>query len=72
MISRVLTVISVALFVVGIIKPEWIRFGQKQPDRPTIIAVAGSLLVIGLLGAGVIQPVGKNNVEAVKSDNVIE
>ena len=71
MIFRGLTVLSVALLVVGIVKPEWIRFGQKQPGRPTIIAVAVSLLVIGLSGAGVIQPVGKNNAEAVKPGNVL-
>jgi polyhydroxybutyrate depolymerase len=65
-IFRVLTVLSVALLVVGIVKPEWIRFGQKQPGRPTIIAVALSLLVIGLSGAGAIQPAGKNNPEVVK------
>ncbi len=33
-------VLSVALLVIGIVKPEWIRFGQKQPSRPTIIAVS--------------------------------
>lgn len=71
MIFRVLTVLSVALLVVGIVKPEWIRFGQRQLGRPTIIAVAVSLLVIGLSGASVIQPVGKNNAEAVKPGNVL-
>jgi polyhydroxybutyrate depolymerase len=65
-IFRVLTVFSVALLVVGIVKPAWIRFGQKQPGRPPIIVVALSLLVIGLSGVGAIQPIGKNNVEAVK------
>jgi polyhydroxybutyrate depolymerase len=69
-IFRVLTVLSVALLVVGIVKPEWIRFGQKQPGRPTIIAVAVSLLVIGLSGAGAIQPARDNNAEAVKPGNV--
>lgn len=63
-------VLSVALLVVGIVKPEWIRFGQKQPGRPTIIAVAISLFVIGLSGAGAIQPAGKNNSEVVKPGNV--
>jgi len=71
MIFKVLTVLSVALLVVGIVKPEWIRFGQKQPGRPTIIAVALSLLVIGLSGVGAIQPAGKNNVEAVKPGNLL-
>jgi polyhydroxybutyrate depolymerase len=71
MIFRVLTVLSVALLVVGIVKPEWIRFGQKQPGRPTIIAVALSLFVIGLSGAGIIQSAGKNNAEVVKPGNVL-
>ena len=70
MIFRVLTFLSVALFVIGIVKPEWIRFGQKQPGRPTIIAIAVSLLVISLSGAGAIQPAGKNNGEVVKPGNV--
>ena len=70
-IFRVLTVLSAALLVVGIVRPEWIRFGHKQPGRPTIIAIAVSLLVIGLSGASVIQPVGKNNAEAVKPGNVL-
>ncbi len=70
-VFRVLTVLSAALLVVGIVKPEWIRFGHKQPGRPTIIAIAVSLLVIGLSGASVIQPVGKNNAEAVKPGNVL-
>jgi len=71
MIFRVLTVLSVALLAVGIVKPEWIRFGQKQPGRPTIIAVALSLLVIGFSGVGAIQPAGKNNAEDVKPGNML-
>ena len=71
MIFRILAFLSVALLVVGIVKPEWIRFGQKPLGRSTIIAIAVSLLVIGLSGAGVIQPVGKNNAEAVKPGNVL-
>ena len=68
MIFRVLTFLSVALFAVGIVKPEWIRIGQKQPGRPTIIAVAVSLLVISL---SPMQPAEKNNAEAVKPGNVL-
>ncbi|TKB71776.1 MAG: hypothetical protein E8D46_16760 [Nitrospira sp.] len=71
MIFRVLTVLSVALLMVGILKPEWIRFGQKQPGRPTIIAVAVTLFVIGLSGAGAIQPAGKNGAEAVKQGTAL-
>ena len=71
MIFRVLTVLSVALLVVGIVKPEWVRLGKRQPGRPTIIAVALSLLVIGFSGAGAIQPAGKNNAETVNPGNVL-
>jgi polyhydroxybutyrate depolymerase len=71
MIFRVLTVLSSALLVVGIVRPEWVRLGKRQPGRPTIIAVALSLLVIGLSGAGAIQPAGKNNAEVVKPGNVL-
>ena len=71
MIFRVLTVLSVALLVVGIVKPEWVRLGKRQPGRPTIIAVALSLLVIGFSGAGAIQPAGKNNAETVKPGKVL-
>ena len=71
MIFRALTVLSVALLVVGIVKPAWIRFGQKQPGRPTIIAVALSLLVIGLSGAGSIQYAGKNSVEIVNRGKML-
>ena len=63
--------LSVALFVVGIVKPEWIRIGHKQPGRPTIIAVAVSLLVISLSGAGAIYPNDKKHAEAVKPGNVL-
>jgi hypothetical protein len=65
MIFRVLAFLSVILLVVGIVKPEWICFGQKQLNRTTIIAVAIGLLMIGLIGAGAVQFTGKKNTEAV-------
>jgi polyhydroxybutyrate depolymerase len=70
MIFRVTIVISLALLVVGIVKPEWVRFWQKQPGRPTIIAVAVGLLIIGLSGAGAIQFTGKNT-EAVNRGKML-
>jgi polyhydroxybutyrate depolymerase len=57
-IFRVLPFLSVALFVVGIVKPAWIRVRQKQRGLPTIMVVAVSLLVIGLSEAGESRPVG--------------
>ncbi len=62
---KVMIFLSVALLVIGIFKPEWIRFRQKQPGRTTIVAVAIGLLLIGFTGAGAIQYAGKNNAEAV-------
>ena len=48
---RVMILLSVALLVVGIFKPEWVRFQQKQLSRITIIAVAIGLLVLVLARA---------------------
>jgi polyhydroxybutyrate depolymerase len=57
--------------VIGIVKPEWIRFGQKQPGRITIIAVAIGLLLIGFIGASAIQYAGKDNAEAVSRGKML-
>jgi polyhydroxybutyrate depolymerase len=71
MIFRVLTVLSVALLVVGIVKPEWLRFGQKKLTRTTIVAVAIGLLMIGLFGVGAIQFTGKKNTEAINHGKML-
>ena len=54
-IFRVMIFLSVALLVIGIFKPEWLRFRQKQPGRTTIVATAIGMLIIGFTGAGAIQ-----------------
>jgi polyhydroxybutyrate depolymerase len=71
MIFRMLTVLSVALLVVGIVKPEWIRFRQKKLTRTTIVAVAIGLLMIGLFGVGAIQFTGKKNTEAINHGKML-
>ncbi len=43
----------------------------KQPGRPTIVAVAIGLLVIGFFGTGAIQPDGRNDPEAVNPGKVL-
>ena len=63
-IFRVMTFLSVALLVIGIFKPEWIRFGEKQLNRTTIVGVAIGILMIGFTGASAIQYAGNNNAEA--------
>jgi len=64
-IFRVMISLSVVLLVIGIFKPEWLCFRQKQPGRITIVAVAICILLIGFIGAGTIQSAGKNNAETV-------
>ena len=61
-IFRVMILLSVVLLVIGIFKPEWVRFRQKQPGRITIIAVA---IGICMIGAGAMYYAGNNNTEAV-------
>lgn len=64
-IFRVLTFLSVALLVIGIFKPEWVRYRGKKPGRTTIVAVAIGLLMVGFFGTGAVQYAGKDNAEAV-------
>ena len=68
---RVLAFLSVILLVVGIVKPEWLRFRQKQPGRITIVAAAIGMLMIGFTGAGTIQYAGKNNAETLHPGNML-
>ncbi len=70
-IFRVMIFLSVAMLVIGILKPEWLRFRQKQPGRTTIIAVAIGILIVGFIGAGAIQYAGKNNAEAVSRGKML-
>jgi len=67
-IFRVMILFSVALLVVGIFKPEWLRFRQKQPARITIVAVA---IGIFMISAGAIYYAGKNNAEAVSRGKML-
>ena len=70
-IFRVMIFLSVALLVIGMFKPEWLRFRHRQPDRTTIIAAAIGILMIGFTGAGAIQYAGKNNAEAVNRGKML-
>jgi len=70
-IFRGMIFLSAALLVIGIVKPEWLRFQQKQPARKTIVAAAIGLLMIGFIGEAAIQYAGKNNAEAVHPDKTL-
>ena len=64
-------VLSVALLVIGIVKPEWVRFGEKQLNRTTIVGAAIGLLLIGLTGAGAIQFAGTKSAGAVYPGHIL-
>ena len=63
--------LSVVMLVIGIFKPKWFRFRQKQPSRITIVAVAICILTIGFIGAGTFQYAGQNNAEAVNRGKML-
>src|SRR5688572_7202858 len=63
--------LSVALFVIGMLKPEWLRFRQVQPGRTTIVAVAIGLLLIGFIGTGAVQDAGRNDAEVVNRGKLL-
>src|SRR5580765_608626 len=71
MIFGVVIVLSVALLMVGIVKPEWMRFGGERLNRTYIIAAAIGLLMIGLIGTGAVQFTGKKNAEAVNRSKML-
>jgi polyhydroxybutyrate depolymerase len=63
--------LSVALLVVGIFKPEWLRIRHIQPGRTTIVAVAIGLLLIGFIGTGAVQDAGRNDPEAMSRGKLL-
>jgi polyhydroxybutyrate depolymerase len=70
-IFRAMMFFSIALFVVGVFKPEWFRVRQKEPSRMTILGVAIGLFIVGVTGAGTNQFAEKSNVEAVNRGKMI-
>ena len=59
------------ILVLYIVKPERVRFGQKQLNRTTIFAIAIGLLPVGLIGVGAIQYAGEVYAEAAHPGNVL-
>jgi ABC-type nickel/cobalt efflux system permease component RcnA len=37
---KILVAVSVLILIVGLIKPKWVLFFMKQPDRLTVTALA--------------------------------
>ncbi len=37
---KILALLSCLIFIVGLIKPKWVLFWMKQPDRLTVTTVA--------------------------------
>ena len=70
-IFRAMIFLSVALLGIGFLKPEWLRFRQKQSGRITVVALAIGIFIIGIIGAGAIQYAGKNDAEAVNRGKML-
>ncbi|MCU0734915.1 MAG: hypothetical protein MUF20_05235 [Methylotetracoccus sp.] len=47
---KVLVAVSVLVFIVGMIKPKWVLFFMKQPDRLTVTALAMILFMSAWTG----------------------
>lgn len=47
---KVLVVISLLILIIGLIKPKWVLFWMKQPDRLTITAVSLLLFMAAWTG----------------------
>jgi len=47
---KVLVAISVLILVVGLIKPKWVLFWMKRPDRLTVTALAMLLFMSAWTG----------------------
>jgi polyhydroxybutyrate depolymerase len=48
---RLLIITSVVILLVGLFKPEWLRFRGKQPDILTVFTMAVGLFMAGFTGA---------------------
>lgn len=47
---KVLVVVSLLIFVVGMIKPKWILFFMKTPDRLTVTMLAMAIFMASWTG----------------------
>lgn len=45
-----LVVVSILIFIVGLIKPKWILFWMKQPDRLTVTSLGLLLFMAAWTG----------------------
>lgn len=47
---KILALISVIILIIGLIKPKWILFWMKQPDRLTITALSMAIFMASWTG----------------------
>jgi len=47
---QILVVLSIVILIIGLIKPKWVFFFMKQPDRLTVTAVAMLLFMTAWTG----------------------
>lgn len=49
---QAMIVLSFVIFIVGIIRPAWVFFWMKDPNRYLVIAVSMILFMLSLIGYG--------------------
>jgi hypothetical protein len=42
---KIMVAVSVLILIIGLIKPKWVLFFMKQPDRMTVIALSVALFM---------------------------
>lgn len=49
---QAMIVLSIVIFIVGMIRPTWVFFWVKEPSRYLIIAVSMILFMLSMIGYG--------------------
>lgn len=47
---KILVALSVLVLIIGLIRPKWVLFFLKSPDRLSVTAVAMAMFMIGMTG----------------------
>ncbi|MFO1418513.1 MAG: hypothetical protein U1E83_07555 [Methylotetracoccus sp.] len=47
---KILVALSVLVLIIGMIRPKWVLFFLKNPDRLSVTAVAMAMFMIGMTG----------------------
>lgn len=67
---KIAAVASVLILIVGLIKPKWVLFFMKRPDRLTVMALAMVMFMASWTGIAkmTLKPKARVNVERSSDD----